>query len=104
MSELCKVEGCSRPAYRDGLCRHHLVRNRNGQLYTYNNRTMGIAQWSRATGMHQDTLCSRLRAGWSIEDAITRPVQQHNGAVVENFSPLAGTGRRTRSQSQAGDG
>ena len=33
-----------------------------------------VAQWARHLGMHPNTIRSRLRYGWSVADALTRPI------------------------------
>ena len=45
-------------------------------LLTYNNISDSIAGWSRRTGIHADTIRRRWKAGWPIEDVLTRPMQK----------------------------
>ncbi|WAJ26280.1 hypothetical protein [Antarcticirhabdus aurantiaca] len=43
---------------------------------TFRGETKTFLEWSRATGIDQDTLHSRIRvAGWSVERALTEPVR-----------------------------
>lgn len=42
---------------------------------TYNGKTLPASKWTELLGMKRRTLLARIRLGWSIEDAITRPVQ-----------------------------
>ncbi len=37
--------------------------------------SLTLAQWARKKGMNPRTLCARLEAGWSDEDAIDTPVE-----------------------------
>jgi lambda repressor-like predicted transcriptional regulator len=44
------------------------------KLYTAHGKTLTIAQWSEETGISVGTLRFRLAHGWTMEDAVTRPV------------------------------
>lgn len=48
----------------------------NNVRITYNNETHTLAEWSKILGIKRDTLNSRFRYGWTIEEAFTRPVQK----------------------------
>jgi hypothetical protein len=48
---------------------------RNTIRLTLHGRTMGLAEWSRETGLHRDTIYDRLAKSSSVEDALTRPVR-----------------------------
>lgn len=41
------------------------------KTYTHDGRTLTLADWALATGLSKDTIYGRLRAGWSIEQALT---------------------------------
>ena len=48
--------------------------NKRNTLYlTFNGITQSAAMWADEYGLKHTTLYERLRKGWSIEDAITRP-------------------------------
>lgn len=47
---------------------------RRSVMKTYNGQTLTIAQWARKYGLRVDTLWRRLKAGWNIEKALTKPV------------------------------
>jgi hypothetical protein len=50
---------------------------RNAALITYKGRTHNIVLWARKLGINSKTLWNRLhRYGWSLERALTEPVQQ----------------------------
>lgn len=77
--------------YEPGNCRWATVseqcRNRRSNRWiTFNGEAMTLAAWSERTGIRPDTLAFRLRAGWSIEDAMTTAVDPlnglHRGSVV----------------------
>lgn len=41
---------------------------------TYNGRTLCLADWGKETGINWFTISTRVRAGWSVERALTAPV------------------------------
>lgn len=45
------------------------------RLYTYKGKTMSMKQWSEATGVSYFTLRNRLDSGWTIAEAIEKPVR-----------------------------
>ena len=47
------------------------------RLLTFNGETHSIAEWGRITGVNRRTIMSRLRAGWSIDNALTQAVKGH---------------------------
>lgn len=40
----------------------------------FNGVSRTVADWARLTGISSDTLTKRLNAGWSVEDAMSKPV------------------------------
>ena len=51
---------------------NHIASNR---ILTIPAESHTIAEWSRISGIDQRTIFSRLRRGWSEEDAISYPLQ-----------------------------
>jgi hypothetical protein len=45
---------------------------------TYDNKTMTIADWGRETGINPAAINKRLRRGWAIEKALTKPLQERS--------------------------
>lgn len=45
------------------------------RLITFNNETRCLVEWSEYTGLKAPTIWRRLKAGWSIERALTSPLQ-----------------------------
>ena len=45
-------------------------------LLTYNGETKNITQWAEKIGMNPITLESRIKNGWTIEKALTTPVDK----------------------------
>lgn len=49
---------------------------RDNNNITFNGQTKCLTEWERITGIYRKTIHKRLNSGWSIEDALTRPVQK----------------------------
>lgn len=47
---------------------------RTNRLITFNGRTQTLVEWSEETGLNYKTLDTRLTNGWSIERALTTPL------------------------------
>ena len=47
---------------------------RNNRLLTFQGQTKCVGDWAEETGIHYQTLTSRLNHGWSVEQALTAPV------------------------------
>lgn len=67
--------------YEPGNCRWATQaeqnRNRRSVLHlTHAGRTMSATEWAKEIGITANTLLMRLRNGWSIERALTTPIQQ----------------------------
>ena len=46
---------------------------RNNRKLTYDGRTMPITAWAEETGIPRETISSRLRSDWPVEEALTTP-------------------------------
>jgi hypothetical protein len=44
-----------------------------GKKITYSGETRTISEWSQTTGVSRQSISNRLKAGWSIERALTEP-------------------------------
>lgn len=56
-----------------------LVQNNNrrsNRIMEYNGETHTIAEWSRKVGIKYPTLRRRIESGWSIEDALFKPLER----------------------------
>ena len=67
--------------YEPGNCRWSspIKQNRNSRRnrrITFNGETLALVEWSERVGLSQKTLLSRLRRGWSVQDAFTLPRKQ----------------------------
>ena len=58
---------------------HNTRRNR---FITYKGKTKILKDWAREIGMHQQVLSKRLDNGWSIEKALTTPIQEKYSHAV----------------------
>lgn len=47
-------------------------------LIKFKGRKMSIADWARELGMSRQTLHQRLRRGWTLRRALTRPINERH--------------------------
>lgn len=47
---------------------------RNNVLITYNGETHCMSEWAEIAGLKYVTFCHRIKAGWSMEDAMNKPL------------------------------
>jgi hypothetical protein len=67
--------------YEPGNCRwatyNEQARNmRSNQRITLNGETKCLTEWAEQYGIKMPTLWARLRMGWSVEEALTKPVRR----------------------------
>ena len=48
----------------------------SNHFLTYKNETKTIAGWSDETGIKPITILMRIRRGWTVEDALTKPIKK----------------------------
>lgn len=70
--------------YEPGNCRWvtRVVNGNNRDVchaITHDGRTHNIKQWAAELGISHQTIAYRLKAKWSVEDALTTPVAHGNG-------------------------
>ena len=53
---------------------------RNNLLITHNGRTMPLVAWTEESGLSYMAVYQRLRAGWTVSKALTKPVRIHRRA------------------------
>jgi hypothetical protein len=77
----------------EAASRVNMARAKRYEAFGY---TRSLREWSEETGLPEGTLRSRLKYGWTLEDALSRDVQVHNRGdrpgVVSDFAPSKGTG------------
>lgn len=49
---------------------------RNSKLITFRNQTKTLSTWSEILGIKTSTIQTRIRAGWSIEDTLSKPINK----------------------------
>ena len=82
--------------------RKEQTRNRGGaratRLYTFNGKTMCIADWAREIGISPASLQKRLNKGWPLELALSpeRRDGDHSKRVIKTESPTKGKTVRNR--------
>lgn len=54
---------------------------RTTKFIEYKGIRKSISEWSATTGIRRGTIYSRLKKGWSVEDAITIPSGKYHGGV-----------------------
>lgn len=68
--------------YEPGNCRwatqtQQGSNRRTNRLIEFDGQRLCVSEWAAKQGIKVVTLASRLRHGWTIEHALTRPVQKH---------------------------
>lgn len=56
--------------------REQLLHTRRSRILTLNGRSQTMTEWAEELGMKFDTLHMRMHRGWSVERALSQPVQQ----------------------------
>ena len=84
--------------YEPGNCRWitQAEQNRNRSHcteLTHNGKTMILSDWASEIGMSANTLAMRIRAGWSVDRALTIPVKRRGHCIK---SDLTKTYRRSK--------
>jgi hypothetical protein len=82
--------------YEPGNCRwipkkRQMQNTRRNRFLEHKGQRHCVSEWARVLGMEEMTLTGRLRDGWSVEEALTFPVQKRrvyddqaiNSAAVE---------------------
>lgn len=54
------------------------LNKRTNRKITFDGSTLTLIEWSKRTGIHRATLSDRMdKLGWSVEDALTKPVRRN---------------------------
>ena len=57
----------------DGLRQEQANNTQKSKWLTYDGRTQTMLDWSKELHINYSTLRARIRKGWSVQDALTRP-------------------------------
>ena len=57
----------------------------NNHVLTFKNETKTVSEFARDYNIQKDTLLERLKAGWSVEDALLTPVRKMNRVKVKRY-------------------
>ncbi len=49
---------------------------RNVANYTFNGKSMNINEWTKYLGFGKETIRERLKRGWTIEEALSKPLKK----------------------------
>ncbi len=49
------------------------VNKRDNVMLSCNGKTQTVSQWSKEVGLRRSVIATRLRRGWGVQEAITRP-------------------------------
>ncbi|MGP4690637.1 hypothetical protein [Agrobacterium cavarae] len=71
-----------------------------GVLYLYDGKALTLREWSNHTGLKVNTIRARLADGWSINRALSAPLDRRGRrrGVSPDFTPSAGTGAGSTAQ------
>jgi hypothetical protein len=59
------------PKPERALPKHHIV-------HTVNGKTLTQTQWAHMIGIMSSSISKRIKLGWSVEEACTRPITRNN--------------------------
>lgn len=83
----------------EAASRVNMARAKRYEAFGY---ARSLREWSEETGLPEGTIRSRLKYGWTLEDALSRDVQFHPRrtapGVVSNLQAFQGTGAGSTSQ------
>lgn len=54
----------------------------NNNVITYNNKSLTLSEWEVETGINQNTILYRLKRGWSIDDTLTKSIDDFKNYIT----------------------
>jgi hypothetical protein len=83
----------------DRLKHDAYVASRFYRVIEHNGERLPMSGWAERLGIRAATLSYRLNNGWSVEQALTTPLQpRRRRGVVSDLGPKAGTGGGSTAQ------
>lgn len=52
------------------------INRTDNRLIEFQGKTLCLKQWSDLTGIGENTITSRLKMGWTVEDSLTKPISR----------------------------
>jgi hypothetical protein len=71
---------------------------RTNSTITYKGETLIIAEWARITSIPRQNIRLRIKAGWSVEDALTIPLGKQGGRREKGKRVTVGQAETTANQ------
>ena len=65
---------------------------RSSRILVHNNESKTLAEWSRETGLKSHTIFARIAKGWSVSDALTKPLEDKT-TIAKGVTICKSTGR-----------
>lgn len=62
---------------------------RTNHFLKFQGKKLSLSQWSQRLGFVNGTIKARLNRGWSIHDALTKPLSNRGGALKRKLSSLS---------------
>lgn len=78
-----------------GIGKQEQARNKTSNvMLTYNGKTRCLSAWAEEIGAKKNVLSERLAAGWSVEEALGRPIRVRRWKTrpVESSFVVQGSG------------
>lgn len=63
---------------------------RNNHRVSWNGNTFTLAEWADISGLNPTTIKERLKAGWSVEDALSKPVRKRTKGYRSSSAKMDG--------------
>lgn len=61
---------------------------RNNRILSMNGESHTLTEWSNLMGIPHDTIMRRIKNGWCVEDALTRPVRVQKNNAAKNVDAI----------------
>jgi hypothetical protein len=70
---------------------------RSSKFITHNGETLTAAQWADRTGIPRQQIANRINRGWSVEDALTKPLEPVRTIEIDGeVLPIAEWAKRSK--------